>query len=87
MVGEGLGALLVSSATVHALILLALVGLEDGVEEALLGLDLFVGDVLHGTGRLPEGLLRALALLVHVHVSLPGIQALLALVEDHRKLQ
>lgn len=69
------------------LVLLALVGLEDGVEETLLRLDLLVCDVFGGTGRLPKGLLSALALLIHVHVGLPGVETLLALVEDHRKLQ
>lgn len=70
-----------------AFVLLALVGLEDGVEEALLGLDLLVGDVLDSAGCLAEGLLRALALLVQVHLCLPGVETLLALVENHRKLQ
>lgn len=87
MVGKGLGSLLVSSATVYAFILFALVGLKDGVKERLLRLDLFVGNVLDNTGRLPEGLFSAFALLVDVHVGLPGVEALLALVEDHGKLQ
>lgn len=70
-----------------ALVVLALIGLEDGVEEALLGLDLLVRDVLDCAGRLPEGLLGALPLLVEVHLGLPGVEVLLALVEDHQQLQ
>jgi hypothetical protein len=87
VVGERLGALIVCSGAVTAFVILTLVGLENWIEEALLGLDLFVRDVLDRTGRLAEGLLGALALLVEVHLGFPGVEVLLALVEDHQQLQ
>lgn len=87
MVGEGLGALVLGSEAVAALIVVALVGLEDGVEEALARLDVLVGDVLDCAGGLSEGVLGAFSLFVVVHFGLPGVEVLLALVENHQQLQ
>jgi hypothetical protein len=87
VIGQGFSAVVVSGGPVPAFVVVVLVGLEYGVEEALPRLDLFVGDVLDCAGRLAEGLLGALALLVEVHFCLPGVEGLLALVEDHQQLQ
>lgn len=69
------------------LICLFLVGLEDRIEHALLGLDLLVSHVLNGACSLSERLLGALGFLVEMHLGLPSVHALLTLIEDHLKFQ
>ena len=85
--GQRLRPLLLSGGAVAQLVVGPLVGLQDGIEEALLGFDLLVGDVLNSREVFAEGLLSALALLVLVHLVLPGTKALLTMLENHQKLQ
>jgi hypothetical protein len=60
-----------------------LVDLQDRVEGALFCFDFLMGDVFDGGDCGSEGFLGALVFLVDVHFGLPGVEGVLALVEDH----
>ncbi len=85
MVHQRLSPLLLSDSGSSILIISSLIRLQDRVERTLLGLHLFMSDMLDMGGRLAEGLFRTFIFLVHVHLCLPGVDIALALIEDHVK--
>ena len=83
MVGKGLSSSSLEVAISVDLFVFVLVGLQDGVEPALVVFDLFVSDSVDLCGGLAERFLGAFVFLVDVHLCFPGVEAVLVLIDYH----